>query len=67
MQDDAADNKVECGGGHDTVYFDEELELVFPDECEEKNPVPHTLQDRRAATEWEGSPEKVPAGVLGAS
>jgi hypothetical protein len=34
---------VECGGAHDTVYFDEELELVFPDECEEKNPVPDTL------------------------
>ena len=64
VQDEAADDKVECGGGHDTVYFDQELELVFPDECEEKNPVPNTLQERRAATEWEGSPEKVPAGAL---
>jgi Ca2+-binding RTX toxin-like protein len=64
VQDEAADDKVECGGGHDTVYFDQELELVFPDECEEKNPVPNTLQERRAATEWEGSTEKVPADAL---
>lgn len=54
VQDGAADDKVECGGGHDTVYFDEELELVFPAECEEKNPVSNTLQERRATTEWEG-------------
>jgi hypothetical protein len=65
VQDDAADDKVECGEGHDTVYFDQDLELVSPDDCEEKNPVPNTLQERRAATEWEGVPEKVQAGVLG--
>jgi hypothetical protein len=64
VQDEAADDKVECGGGYDTVYFDQGLELVFPDECEEKNPVPNTLQERRAATEWEGSTEKVPADAL---
>jgi hypothetical protein len=64
VQDEAADDKVERGGGYDTVYFDQGLELVFPDECEEKNPVPNTLQERRAATEWEGSTEKVPADAL---
>jgi hypothetical protein len=56
VQDGAADDKVECGGGHDTVYFDQEFELVSPDECEEQNPVPNTLHERRAATEWEGPP-----------
>ncbi len=65
MQDDDADDKVECGEGHDTVYFDQDLELVSLDDCEEKNLVPNTLQERRAATEWEGAPEKVRAGVLG--
>ena len=65
VQDEAADDKVECGGGHDTVYFDQELELVFPDDCEEKNPVPNTLRERRAATEWEGAPQEVSAGILG--
>lgn len=47
VQDGAADDKVECGEGNDTVYFDQELELVFPDECEEKNPVPNTLKAQR--------------------
>ena len=47
MQDGAADDNVECGGGHDTVYFDQEFELVSPDECEEQNPVPNTLHERR--------------------
>jgi Ca2+-binding RTX toxin-like protein len=56
VQDEAADDKVECGPGNDTVYFDQELELVSPDECEEKNPIPNTLQQRRAATDWEGPP-----------
>ena len=48
VQDGAADDKAECGAGYDTVYFDQELELVFPDECEEKNPIPNTLERRRA-------------------
>jgi Ca2+-binding RTX toxin-like protein len=65
VQDGAADDKVTCGGGHDTVYFDEELELVFPEDCEEKNPVPNTLQERRVATFGVGSPEEAPAGALG--
>jgi Ca2+-binding RTX toxin-like protein len=59
VQDGAADDKVECGEGHDTVYFDQELELVVPDECEEKNPIPNTLEARRATTYG--------AGVLGGS
>jgi Ca2+-binding RTX toxin-like protein len=48
VQDGAADDKVECGEGFDTVYFDQELELVVPDECEEKNPVPNGLESQRA-------------------
>jgi Ca2+-binding RTX toxin-like protein len=49
VQDGGADDKVECGEGHDTVYFDQELELVVPDECEEKNPIPNELEGRQAA------------------
>jgi hypothetical protein len=65
VQDGAADDKVECGGGHDTVYFDQELELVFPDECEEQNPIPKPAQgERRAATFGLESPVMAPAGVL---
>ena len=66
MQDAAADDKVECGEGHDTVYFDQELEMVVPGECEKQNPVPNSAQgDRRAATFGVGSRVKVPASVLG--
>ena len=66
MQDAAAD-KVGCGEGHDTVYFDQELEMVVPGECEEQTPVPNSAQgDRRAATFGVGSRVKVSAGVLGA-
>jgi sorbitol-specific phosphotransferase system component IIA len=67
VQGAAADDKVECGDGHDTVYFDQELEMVVPGECEEQNPIPNSAQgERRAATFGVGSPVKVPAGVLGA-
>jgi Ca2+-binding RTX toxin-like protein len=51
VQDGADDDKVECGAGNDTVYFDQELELVGPEECEQKNPVPHSLVGRRAAAD----------------
>jgi len=51
VQDGAADDKVECGAGNDTVYFDQELELISPEECEEKNPVPHSIEGRRAAAD----------------
>ena len=53
-------DKVEYGEGHDTVYFDQELELVFPDECEEKNPVRNTLEAQRAATYAAPMPEVSP-------
>ncbi len=67
VQGAAADDKVECGDGHDTVYFDQELEMVVPGECEEQNPILNSAQgERRAATFGVGSPVKVPAGVLGA-
>ncbi len=67
VQDDGADGKAECGDGHDTVYFYQELEMVVPGECEEQNPIPNSAQgERRAATFGVGSPVKVPAGVLGA-
>jgi Ca2+-binding RTX toxin-like protein len=56
VQDEAADDKVECGAGNDTVYFDQEIELISPDECEEKNPIPNTLEPRTTAPEWEGPP-----------
>ena len=66
VQDDAADDKVECGEGHDTVYFDQELEMVAPDECEEQNPIPNSAQgESRATTFGLGSPVEAPAGVLG--
>jgi Ca2+-binding RTX toxin-like protein len=50
VQDGAADDKVECGEGNDTVYFDQEIELVVPDECEEKNPIPNELAGRQSPT-----------------
>lgn len=53
VQDGAADDKVECGAGYDTVYFDQELELILPDECEEKNPIPNSLERRQAPRDWE--------------
>ena len=66
VQDGAADDKVECGEGHDTVYFDQELEMVAPDECEEQNPIPNSAQgESRAATFGLGSPVEVPASILG--
>ncbi len=66
VQDDAADDKVKCGEGHGTVYFDQELEMVAPDECEEQNPIPNSAQgERRAATFGMGSSVMIPAGVLG--
>jgi hypothetical protein len=46
VQDGAADDKVECGEGHDTVYFDQELEMVAPDECEGQNPIPTPRKGR---------------------
>jgi Ca2+-binding RTX toxin-like protein len=61
VQDGADDDKVECGAGHDTVYFDQELELVFPDECEEKNPIPNTLEGRQSPTYPAGILEEAPA------
>ena len=39
MQDVVADDKVEPGEGHDTVYFDQKPEPVLPGECGEKNPI----------------------------
>jgi hemolysin type calcium-binding protein len=51
VQDGAADDKVECGEGHDTVYFDGELELVFPEDCEEQFSAPNTLEGRQAAAD----------------
>jgi hypothetical protein len=55
------------GDGHDTVYFDQELEMVAPGECEEQNPIPNSAQgEGRAATFGVESPVKAPAGVLGA-
>jgi peroxidase len=66
VQDGAADDKVACGEGHDTVYFDQELEMVAPNECEEQNPIPNSAQGERwAATFGLGSPVMAPAGVLG--
>ena len=66
MQDDAADDKVECGEGHDTVYFDQELEMVAPAECQEQNPIPNSAQgERRAATFGMGSPEGALTGLSG--
>jgi hypothetical protein len=66
VQDAAADDKVEYGEGHDTAYFDQELEMVAPAECEERNPIPNSAQgERRAATFGVGSPEEALAGVLG--
>jgi Ca2+-binding RTX toxin-like protein len=61
-QDAAADDKVECGGGHDTVYFDEEHELVFPEDCEEQFSAPNTLGGRQAAAdEAKGLEEAAPS------
>ena len=66
VQDGAADDKVACGEGHDTIYFDQELEMVAPDECEEQNPIPNSAQgERRAAIFGMGSPDGVLAGVSG--
>ena len=66
VQDAAADDKVACGEGHDTVYFDQELEMVAPAGCEEQNPIPNSAQrESRAATFGVGSPEEALAGVLG--
>ena len=66
VQHGAADDKVECGDGHDGVYFDQELEMVVSGECEEQNPVPNSAQaEGWDVTFWVGSPEKAPAGVLG--
>jgi hypothetical protein len=66
VQDGAADDKVECGEGHDTVYFDQELEMVAPAECEEQNPIPNSAQgERRAAMFGMRLPDGVPAGVSG--
>lgn len=63
VQDGADDDKVECGEGHDTVYFDQELELVFPDECEEKNPVPNTIVAQREAAYGAEVPGVSPVGT----
>jgi Ca2+-binding RTX toxin-like protein len=65
VQDGAADDKVECGEGHDTVYFDQELELVVPDECEEKNPIPSGIEARRVMTYGTGVLGEAPASLFG--
>jgi hypothetical protein len=66
VQDAAADDKVACAEGHDTVYFDQELEMGVPPECEEQNPILNSAQgEGRAATFGVGSPEEALAGVLG--
>ncbi len=63
---DGADDKVECGEGHDTVYFDQELEMIAPNECEEQNPLPNTAQgEGRVVTFGVGPPVEVPAGAFG--
>jgi Ca2+-binding RTX toxin-like protein len=65
VQDGAADDKVECGEGNDTVYFDQELELVDPEECEEKNPIPNGLGAQRATTYGTGVLGEAPANLFG--
>ena len=65
VQDGAADDKVECGEGNDTVYFDQELELVFPDECEEKNPIPSGIEAGRVMTDGAGVMRETPASLFG--
>jgi Ca2+-binding RTX toxin-like protein len=65
VQDGAADDKVECGEGNDTVYFDQEIELVVPDECEEKNPIPNELAGRQSPTYGVGVLGEAPASVFG--
>jgi len=65
VQDEAADDKVECGPGNDTVYCDQELELVVPDECEQKNPIPNSLEGRRAAADRAEVLEKTSASGFG--